>query len=1033
MWKLAHGIDGRVMLIVLSMVATLVVLSIVFFDTKTSTNTIRDGQLDLSTWQEQDGVQALDGEWAFYWNRFLDAEDVMRELHVQPDRLAIVPEKWNDYQIDGERVGESGYATYRLTVSGLESGQRMALKFMPLSSAYRAYINDDLIASNGQAGVEAGSFEPGMKPVTVEFDTPSEPFDIIIQISNFKYAEGGMNHSILLGTPNQLATIHLDWLYRDLLLLGGLILAVFYALSMFWMNREARISLYFACVCIVFLSRTLATGSYLIYVLLPDVSVNLLIYINYFTAHWGVLVFSLMIRELFPDYYSDRVRRFFIGMTIVVLALITVVPAYLYARMFILSDILCLVVLGYTSYVTVKAVLRKQVFSVLVYGANLLSLLLVIIDFYYAAINHHSYNGEFSTIGFFAFIFLYAFILARRFSLAFHEVKVLSRRLMELDRLKDAFLANTSHELRTPLHGIISIAESLLQGVNGRPNQEQQRDLSLIVFSGRKLSHLIDDILDMSKLKHAALTLNRKPVHMAPLIESILHVMKQMYPNKPIAWSSDIPQSLPPVYGDENRIIQILYNLIGNAAKFTDSGQVSVVAAHKEGSIDIQVFDTGIGIMPDKLEAIFQPFEQADASITRPFGGVGLGLSITKQLVELHGGRFSVSSTPGQGSTFTVGLPVSDQPNDEPNDEPIVSPNAPRELALVGPDNLEDGQVYISENQGAHILVVDDDRASLQSAVNLLKLEGYAVTAVTNGKNALQQIKDMPDYRLVILDVMMPEMSGYEVCRLIRQTHSFVELPILMVTAKHLPEDLVLGFDAGANDFLVKPFEPAEFRARVRTLIEWKQSMNRAIQSEMAFLQAQIKPHFIYNTLNTIAYFCMRDGARARDLLNNFAEYLRTHFDFKDMSKPILLERELHIVKTYLEIEKERFGSRLDVEFDVDEETLAAKVPPFIIQPLVENAVHHGALKRMEGGMVRISAKFAQGGIRLQVEDNGVGMSADTAASLLSGQRESGIGFRNIQERLRKLYGVEVGVHSLEGEGTSVTFTIPVPRGSTTQ
>ncbi|TBL81634.1 ATP-binding protein [Paenibacillus thalictri] len=1017
---------GRKLLIIAALVATLAAIYFVVFESKHKMMSIQNGVLDLSSRNVQDGLRTLDGEWEFYWNRFLYEADFQHGGIVQPDVIAHVPEDWNAYRVNESSLGESGFATYKLSVKAGIPGQRLSLKLMPLSTAYKVYINDRLLVSAGTLATEPGRFSAGMKPLTADFVTPAEQFDIIVHVSNFGYAKGGMNHSIFLGTPEQITELNTELSYKDAFILGSLAIAAFYSLSMFFMNREQKISLYFACVCLVFIGRIIMTGSYFIYVCFPGVSLNILTYMNYVTSHGGVLVFALMIRELFPEQFSTRIRRYFIIMTAVILTVISLTPAHVYSRLFIFSDMLCLIVLGYAYYATAKAVIRGQPFSILAFIANDLCLLLVMVDFYYAAVSDSSRSGEFSTLGFFAFIFLYAFILARRFSMSFKEVQVLSRRLIEFDKLKDEFLANTSHELKTPLHGIISIAESLLDGVEGELSQGQTKNVNLIASSGRKLTHLIHDILDMSKLKHGDIALNKQSIHIEPLAESVLYVFKHMYPNKPIQWSLEIPSDLPAVHADENRLVQIFYNLISNAVKFTDHGEVKVTAEEKEGLIEIRVMDTGKGILPDKLGVIFQAFEQADSSITREYGGVGLGLSITKHLVELHGGQIEVVSAPGQGSCFTVTLPAGERNAVETAELPSYG----MQLADRQQHIEADGKTFSVIQSGEHILVVDDDYANLQAALNLLKLDGYTVTAVAGGRQALEELRRNPGIRLVILDVMMPALSGYEVCRIIRETKSFFELPVLMVTAKHQPEDLVIGFQAGANDFLIKPFEPMEFRARVKTLIELRKSVQKTLQSEVAFLQAQIKPHFLFNTLNTISYFCTRDGAKAAQLLDHFSDYLRSSFDFKNLETQISLARELEFINTYIEIEKMRFGGRLQTIFDVDEEVAAVKIPPLILQPLVENAIHHGTMKKAAGGLVQISVKRTGQEIEFSVADTGIGIAADKLGGLLSDKGEQGrVGLRNIHLRLQNLYGIGIGISSKEGHGTEVRFRIPASEG----
>lgn len=984
------------------------------------------GTLDLRAWDfYRDGSVKLDGQWAFYWERQLAFADLRSDPPLQPDKFAKVPGKWNGYPIKGDLISGYGYATYKLTILIKEAGKPLALKLMPQSSAYRIYADDRLLVSSGEAGTSKEAFRADYKPQTVEFIPAGQSFALLVQIANFEYVKGGMSRTILLGSPEDIHAFDRKLIFKDLFLLGCLAIACFYSLSMFFMNREQKLNLYFALVCFIFVCRISISSSYYIYELFPAVSVNVIEWINYVTFHGGILAYALMIREFFPAAFSNRVRKALIVLTGTILGLLLIFPLGVYSRFYLVSDIAGLAALGYGYYVTVKAALARLLDSWLVFFGNGLLLTFVILDIVFTELNKSDVLGYFSNYGFFVFIFEYAFILARRFSVSYREEKSFTRKLLELDKLKDEFLANTSHELKTPLQGIVSITESLIAGAEGQLNNGQVKNLNMVADSGRRLTNLINDILDISKLKYGEIELSRQNVQIQPLVEFILQVCKLMYPHKSVAWSHRIPQELSPVFADENRLVQILFNLIGNAAKFTDNGEVSVTAEEHAGEVKISITDTGIGIRQEQIEVIFQAFAQADASITRRYGGVGLGLSITKYLVELHDGRLEASSAPGEGSRFTVTLPAGDRAATEGNGVPTYPmPPINENEQLVAAD-----QVYHFVQSGEHVLVVDDAPSNLQSSVNLLKLEGYTVTAAASGRRALEVLRQKSDIQLVILDVMMPELSGYELCRIIRETKPFYELPILMVTAKHQPEELVLGFRAGANDYLVKPFEPLEFNARVRTLIELKKTMNQALRSEVAFLQAQIKPHFIYNTLNTISYFCTRDGAKANEILEHFSAYLRSSFDFKSSDASVTVAKELEFVTAYLEIEKARFGDRLQTIFEVEKEVLRMQIPRLIVQPLVENAIIHGIMKKIAGGLVRVTIKRQGSDLAFSVSDTGEGMTADKLAKLFSDQAERGVGLRNIHKRLHNLYGREMHISSVEGRGTEIEFAVPASEG----
>ncbi|MGK7914070.1 MAG: ATP-binding protein, partial [Prochloraceae cyanobacterium] len=255
------------------------------------------------------------------------------------------------------------------------------------------------------------------------------------------------------------------------------------------------------------------------------------------------------------------------------------------------------------------------------------------------------------------------------------EMKRLNASLQRLDRLKDEFLANTSHELRTPLNGIIGIAESLLDGASGTLSAPVRSNLVAISASGKRLANLVNDILDFSQLKHKEIKLQLRAVGVREITEIVLTATRPLIGNKNLQLKNNISADLPPVLADENRLQQILYNLVGNAIKFTDRGRVEVSAQlvtqdgeknrgndnRKSDYLTISVQDTGIGIPEDRLDRIFTSIEQADGSTARVYGGTGLGLAITKKLVELHGGRIRVESTLGVGSRFTFELPVDQQ------------------------------------------------------------------------------------------------------------------------------------------------------------------------------------------------------------------------------------------------------------------------------------------------------------------------------------------------------------------------------------
>ncbi len=404
-------------------------------------------------------------------------------------------------------------------------------------------------------------------------------------------------------------------------------------------------------------------------------------------------------------------------------------------------------------------------------------------------------------------------------------LKAKNKELKRLDLLKDEFLANTSHELRTPLNGIIGLGESLLGGIGGTLTEEQRYNLTLIVQGGIRLSHLINDILDFSKMKHQNLHLQLETVDIYSVTEIVIALLRPLVEQKDLQLINNVSETLPLVVADANRLRQVLLNLTGNAIKFTEQGHITVTALEQEQFIQISVADTGIGIPKEKQTRIFESFEQADGSINKIYGGTGLGLSIAKSFITMHGGTIEVESAEGQGSTFSFTIPVAQDQTEEnlrslqDEDSSVITHHAQQSIS-----NLET-EHFVKATQSppttVHfeqptILIVDDEPVNIQVLKNFLTLNQYQTISALDGFQALEMIEaQKPD--LVLLDLMMPRLSGYQVCERIRKNHSITSLPIIILTAKNQPEDLVEGLHCGANDYLPKPFNKDELLARVRT------------------------------------------------------------------------------------------------------------------------------------------------------------------------------------------------------------------------
>lgn len=398
-----------------------------------------------------------------------------------------------------------------------------------------------------------------------------------------------------------------------------------------------------------------------------------------------------------------------------------------------------------------------------------------------------------------------------------HQEQLARRAQEKLDQLKDEFLANTSHELRTPLHGMIGLAESLMGQNSQSLGPEVLSSLQTISYNGRRLSNLVNDLLDYSKMKHMDISLNLQAANLWEMVEMVLSLNKPLIVSKQLKAYNEITTDTPAVLADENRVQQILNNLIGNAIKFTDQGEIRIVAEAGVDQVEVTVEDSGVGIEQRRLSEIFEPFNQGDGSNEREHGGTGIGLSITKHLVELHKGNIRVESAPGKGSRFIFTLPIA-----KGEEAPIGSPHGITRFTAPLPQVEESKSPNLAsgENGLYKILMVDDEPTNLQVLQNYLAGEPYITMAATSGQEALELLEKNGKPDLILLDVMMPKMSGFDVCREIRKTMPSHQLPILFLTARNQVPSLLEGFSAGANDYLPKPFSREELLVRVQFHLE---------------------------------------------------------------------------------------------------------------------------------------------------------------------------------------------------------------------
>jgi two-component system sensor histidine kinase ChiS len=989
------------------------------------------GILDLTGWDFlKDGIVKLNGEWEIYPNQLLEPQDFAIDK-VEPRTYIFVPSTWNPAKTEqGQPLGSYGYATYRLQVKLDAGSPPLAIRTIDISLADRFYIDGELLDSLGKVGTSKEDYMPDKSPQLIMIDKPGSQMEIVIQVANYHAYLAGIQLPVYFGYSKDVARS--KYLQNALetgaatvfFMLGTLFLIVF---TFFHRDRSFLI---FGAFFICFMLLTLLTGEKMLYQFYPAAPVHLFTKIKDLSEYALTILISIFTWSMYKSWKYDK---------------IFLIPAILYGAYCLVILLLPFEFYQFAAGVCYQSLVIAYMLLIVVllrqyetedygsFGKSALQLYMIAL-FCMALMFQDSYffyytnQKDARTIGHFAvFVFmqLITVILAQRYFQMYTALQRLTQNLQATYRAKDEFLLRTSHELNAPLHGIINLSQVMLEEteLGETTSMRKSKDkLEFIRSTAYRMSNLVNDIIDLARIKDGRLDMKLTAVDLAACVSIVFEVFTFSARGKNVQLINKIGSGARYVIADESRLMQVLHNLIDNCLKHTHRGSVRISSRAEHGLVIITVEDAGEGFAPEQRNAIFSSDEELGNDGPDLEGsGFGLGLSVAQELVGLMHGTIALSGPEENlGSRFEMTFPsqVFDMEEDGPE---LMAPNV-----LAAEDLLPMSQD--AETEGEYtVLVVDDESLQIELLVNILAVEGYKVISARSKEEALSKTAQFHKPDIMLLDVMMSGGSGYEVSREVRKLYSSADLPILFVTVRNTPADVEAGLAAGGNDFLTKPFDNGEVRARIRTLLAMKRLAKEAALNEMAFLQSQIKPHFLYNALSTIMALCYTDGPRAGELLGIFSKYLRIIFHLDNTEETVEVRKEVELVSAYVEIEKVRFGERVQVMFNIDEQLLHYKIMLLTIQPLVENAIRHGVAKKIDGGTVKLMITRQNDTIRITVEDDGVGMSAQQLQEITAYDKPLyGVGFANISRRMMHLTGKPPVLESAPDKGTRVTLWIPI-------
>jgi len=999
------------------------------------------GVIDLGGWDaEADGIVRLKGEWIFVPGEWIDPDAADPAVPPASARTIGVPGGW-DGSLEEGRATPFGYGTYMLKAllpTGAETAD-YGLRIANVRSAHALYVNGERIGGSGEPGTSREATKPANLPYVAAIGEAERELTIVMHVANFHYAwQGGLFGDVTFGPLADLYRGHerqgaYDAVISFCFAAIGALLLLLQAIRL-----RSPDTGWFAALLLFVALYWVTHGNKILFAALPGIEYDWQNRLQRLATMGVTAAFALFVRALYPAVVNRTVSRVVLA-GIAAIALYGLVAPVEWTRQYE-PVMICFGLASAAWALALMAIgtMREE-------DEQLYTLAGILAVLHYAVFQGLFFLGireqdGLPPIELVIFLVCVMLLWFQRFQRTLKRVEKLSGELAIASRLKDEFMTNASHELRTPLQSMVSLAELMLE--EGGAEEKDAHRLRLMLASGRKLSHLLDEMLDLTKLTEGSASLRLRAVDVRHTAEAVLELVGHLGDDdggRP-AFENRVPAGLPLVRADANRLLQILLNLVHEATQADGVREVAISAGPEPDGRRLAISVTRRGGVAPAVER--------------------LETAVSRKLVELHGGQLDIVAT-GDGRTsarFTLPVETSAALPDELH---LSMPLRVRQMAgqhgvltarrtmerigaggrktdeagtgAVRP-NAEAGAGAICEapiDDRSAVLLADDDPELLQVAAELLDREGLEVTAVRNGAQALAELERRTDWELVVADTLLPVLSGLELCRQIRQRMSITDLPVLLMTKRSGAVDLLVGFESGANDMIAKPLDRIEFTGRVRTLIRLKRSVREQLRTEMALMQAQIRPHFLYNTLNTIAGLSETDPDRMRELLYNFGQYLRASFDASNLQRLVPFEQEWLLVTTYLQIEKARFGERIRLTTNV-QDGLVFTLPPLSIQPIVENALRHGVLKRIEGGQIGITIEPDPEGdfIRIEVRDDGVGFPEGVAEAVPKGTHGGGIGLSNVHRRLLAQYGRGLEIESAPDRGTRVSFVIPIGEGS---
>lgn len=609
-----------------------------------------------------------------------------------------------------------------------------------------------------------------------------------------------------------------------------------------------------------------------------------------------------------------------------------------------------------------------------------------------------------------------------------HQLQDANKKLREAEKLKNEFFANVSHELRTPLSLILAPLESHLAGKYGTLNHEQSNSLKIIHNNAARLLQMVNGLLDFAKFEAGKMTVEREPVDITNLIASILNDFESMIGSKSLLLIREVELPQKHVMMDRYLFERILFNLLSNAIKYTPEGGKILVKAKINGDLlEISVEDNGVGIAKEDLETIFEKFRQVEGSSTRRFEGTGLGLAMVKEFSELLGGRISVNSTLGVGSTFKVGLLA---PLTEAKESGVISSR--RSTILPRYKNVHGHSKLVSNGNNHQKVLVCEDNDELAEYIVSLLIPICQVKRAKEGEEAWELVNTWhPD--LVLTDVMMPKKDGIELCREIKSNHETSKTTVVLLTALTHREAMIKGWESRADEYLFKPFHPDELVTRIRSLLVMSAERKTA-SDEIEKYTNQLEQS--NKEMESFSYSISHDLRAPLRAIGGYSEILLEEYDSKldeegrrliknVISNTVKMAHQIDDLLKFVRVGNESLHKTRIAVTDLvtkliqELESEITQPAEIIVYPMPEIHADHGLITHLYNNLITNAIKYSSKRAHPKIEIGFTPMEKGGAFFV----KDNGVGFDMAYNK--KLFGIFQRLHDQdEFEGTGIGLAI---------